>query len=423
MSSKRIGMEKHHNTVRPMPRRVMILALGAIAGLATAASGRMPDKFREEASEAQGGQAQAARHVGTIKAIKGNTLTLSTDEGTDIDVIVGDTTRIVRVEPGQKDLKGATAMQLKDLQVGDRVLVRGQPSADGKTFAASGVIAMKHSDVEAKKQQEREDWQKHGIGGLVGSVDTTDGIIKVSVGGAGATKEVAVHVSTSTVIRRYAPDSVKFDDAKVGTLDQVKAGDQLRARGTRSADGSEFEAAEIVTGAFRNIAGTISSIDTAANTLSVMDLIKKQPVEVKISAESQVRKLPPEVAQRIAARLKAAASGNAPAAPTAGGGAGAGQGAPATGAAGGNGGAGARQGGDLQQVLGRLPPSALTDLQKGDAVMIVSTEGSGTGQVTAITLVAGVEPILTASPQGAQGMALSPWSLGGEGAGGGEGNQ
>ena len=154
-----------------------------------------------------------------------------------------------------------------------------------------------------------------------------------------------------------------------------------------------------------------------------MDLIKKQPVVVKISAESQVRKFPPEMAQRIAARLKGAAGGNTPGAPT---------GAPGTGApehenaptrpTGGGNAPGGRQGSDLQQVLNRLPPVTIGELQKGDAVMIVSTEGSASGQVTAITLLAGVEPILTASPPGAQGMTLSPWSLGGEGAGGGEAN-
>jgi hypothetical protein len=62
-----------------------------------------------------------------------------------------------------------------------------------------------------------------------------------------------------------------------------------------------------------------------------------------------------------------------------------------------------------------LPNSKLADLQKGDAIVILSTEGGDTGVVTAIQLVAGVEPILTAAPNRS---LLSPWSLntsGGEG--------
>ena len=74
---------------------------------------------------------------------------------------------------------------------------------------------------------------------------------------------LAVHVSKETIIRRYAPDSVKFDDAKPGTLDQIKPGDQLRARGTKNADGNELAAEEIVSGTFRNVAGMVVATDPA----------------------------------------------------------------------------------------------------------------------------------------------------------------
>jgi hypothetical protein len=218
---------------------------------------------------------------------------------------------------------------------------------------------------------------------------------------------------------------VRFDDATPGTLAQIKTGDQLRARGVRSADGSEVTAEEIVAGTFRNIAGTISTVDAAASTLTVMDLLTKKPVLIKISAQSQVTKLTPEAAQGIAARTRGAAGSG-----------GRGTGAPAAGAegaaavagrrggAGRGGGAGgnARGGGgqeNLQQVVSRMPPATLADLQKGEAVMIVSTEGTDAGGVTAIMLVGGVEPIL-AAPAGAE-QTLSPWDLdaGGGGDGGG----
>jgi Domain of unknown function (DUF5666) len=377
------------------------------------------------------GKAPATKQLGAIKAIKGSTITLTTDAGTDVDLLVADTTRIVSVEPGQKDLKSAKPMQFSDLQVGDRILVLGRPSTDAKTFMPSSIIAMKHSDLEAKQQHERDEWQKHGIGGLVSAVDPAAGTVTIGVGSLGAATNVAVQTTKSTIIRRYAPDSVKFDDAKPGRLAEIKPGDQVRARGARSADGTTFAAEEIVTGAFRNIAGTISSIDAAANTVSVTDLITKQPVAVRISAESQIRKLPPEMAQRIAMRMKAGAAGGASGTPggTAASGAQGQANAPnappnPSGQGGGNpAAAGGGRAPDLQQFLTRLPANTLADLQKGDAVMIVSTEGSASGQVTAITLLAGIEPLLTASPRGAQGMMLSPWSLGGgEGGGGGDSN-
>jgi hypothetical protein len=379
-----------------------ILTIGTCGSLSAAAA----------ATEQQ--SAPVAREIGTIKAINGSIITLTTGAGADIEVLVEDTTRILCVEPGSKDLKSATPLPFKDLQTGDRVIVSGQPPADAKPFTAIRIVAMKHEDIEAKRQHEREEWQRHGIGGLVKSADSAAGSVVLGVGGLATAENVVVHITKDTIVRRYAPDSVQFDDAKPGNAASIHPGDQLRARGTRSADGKDFAADEIVTGAFRNIAGTITSVDAAANAISVLDAITKQPVVVKIPAESQIRKLPPEAAQRIAMRLKAAASGNAGMPGANASAAGPSQARPAAGSPGATAGGGRMGGGpDLEQLLSRMAPATLADLKKDDAVMIVSTEGGTLGQVTAITVVAGVEPILTASPRGAQAMTLSPWALGG----------
>jgi Domain of unknown function (DUF5666) len=375
-------------------------------------------------AQAQDAQAALARRIGAIKAISGNTLTLSQDSGPDVVVTVQPSARILRIAPGAKDLKDATPVQVQDLQVGDRVRVRGQ--ASGEAILAMEVIAMARTDLEARHQQEQQDWQKRGMGGLVSSVDAAAGTVTITVGGFGGTKNVAVHASKNTVIRRYAPDSVKFDDAKPSTLAEIHTGDQLRVRGDKSADGTEMTAEEIVTGSFRNVAGTVNAVDASAGTLRVQDLLSKKPIVVKITSESQLHKLPPEIAQRIAIRLKGALPPGAPAA--GGGGSAAGSNAAPSGAGGAsrpspsmaNGGAaggmggGMRQGGapDFQQILNRMPAVMLTDLHKGDAVLIVATEGSESG-ATAITLLSGVEPILQAAPRASQAMMLTPWSLGG----------
>jgi len=280
---------------------------------------------------------------------------------------------------------------------------------------------MKRVEIEQKRQQVEEDWQKRGVGGLVSVVDAARWTITIKVRSIGGSRDLAIHVTNHTVLRRYAPDSVKFSDAKPGTFDQIKPGDQLRALGARSADGNELTAQEIVSGSFRNIAGTVASVDAGAHEISVMDLITKRPIVVKFTADSQLRNMPPMMAQAVAARLKrgtpgASGGGERPPGGEGNGGAGPGPGSsagaehPFGGAAVGHGPGGAP---DLQQMLNRLPPARLTDLQKGEAVMIVSTQGAAPTEVTAITLLSGVEPILTASASSgaAQPMLLSPWSL------------
>jgi len=349
--------------------------------------------------------------VGTVKALSGNIITLTTDAGSTVDIVIQDSTRLVRIAPGQKDLKDATPIQLKELQVGDRILVRGQASDEGKSVAASSVVVMKESDVTAKQEHDREDWQKRGVGGLVSKVDTGNGTITLSAPALGDSKPVTIHISKITIIRRYSPDSVKFDDAKPGTLDQINAGDQLRARGVRSADGAELTADEVVSGTFRNIAGTVVSADAGNNTITVMDLVMKKPVTLRVTADSQLRKLPPLVAQRIALRLRDSPDG-ATGTSTPGGGQPAKEGP--TMPSGNAGGSRPGSAPDFQQMLKRMPAVALADLQKGDAVMIVSTEGTASTQPTAITLLSGVEPILSASPNSNRAaMLLSPWNLGG----------
>jgi hypothetical protein len=252
----------------------------------------------------------------------------------------------------------------------------------------------------------------------------------------GEKKNLAVHLSKDTILRRYAPDSVKFDDARSAPLAQVLPGDQLRARGSRTADGTELTAVEIVSGTFRNISGILSAVDPSASTMTLQDLATKKPVTVKITSESQLRKLNPQMAQRIALRLKGIPAGSA--APSADGSVSAANtpqspnshgtpaGSPRAGGASsggpgqsGFGGMGRAGGGppDLQQAISRMPASAVSDFQKGDAVMLVATEGGPGGMPTAITLLGGVEPILQASPTSNASTILSPWSLG-SGAGG-----
>jgi hypothetical protein len=406
-------------------KRLRLIAVFACAclGASSGANARTAERLTlgTQQSAPAAAASAATRPVGTIKTITGKTMVLSTDAGTEVTVQVQDDAKLVRIAPGQKDLKDAAPIQLSDLQTGDRILVRGKMADDGKTVLAASVIAMKSTDIAAKQAHERDEWQRHGVGGLVKSIDATSGAITISTNGLGVAKEVAVRASQQTILRRYAPNSVKFDDAKPAPIDQIKVGDQLRARGTRNADGTELTADEVVSGTFRNIAGTVSAIDTGAGAITVMDLVTKKLVTVEITKDTQLRKLTPQMAQMIAMRLKgggteaaggangAASGASAPAKPAES--AAAGGQATAPGGAGRPGGAGgAARSGDFQQALSRMPASTLADLQKGDAVMIVTTEGTQEGGVTAITLLAGVEPLLQAS--GASTI-LTPWTMSG----------
>jgi hypothetical protein len=390
-------------------------ALGAFAAIAA----------QPGATAAQAPAPNAARQlVGAIKSVSGTTLTLAPDTGAEVNVEVRPNVRVLKVAPGETNLAKAAAIQFGDLQVGDRVLIQAAPGGDPQAFVAIRVIAMKKNEVDAKKEADRLDWQRRGVAGLVSAVDGSTGTVTISTGGLAGARTVTVKTSEATKVRRYAPDSVLFDDAVPGATAQIKTGDQLRARGTRSADGSELAADEIVAGTFRNISGVINAVDAAANTVTVNDLATKKAIVIKVTAQSQVTKLTPDAAQAVAARNRGTAAGARDGGATTRGNPG-GQAAERGNAAGGGrgmgrgAGAGAAAEGNLQQIVSRMPPATLADFSKGQAVMVVSTEGTAAG-VTAITLLGGVEPIL-AAPNGNQ-QTLAPWSLGGgNGGDGGDG--
>jgi hypothetical protein len=373
------------------------------------------------------------RFIGSITAINGNNVTVKTASGDVHQFEIPSSAPIRRIEPGQTSLSNAVTIPLSDLAVGDRLLVLLGANSTGATPQATEIVAIKHEDVVKRQEQQAQAWSE-GVGGLVKSVDPATGVIVVSAGAGLTPKTVTVHTTPSTLLKRYAPASVSYAQATPAPIADIHAGDQLMARGTKNADGTEINAEEVVSGSFRNVSGLISSVDPANQAISVKDLQTKKPVTIHITPEAQMRELPERMAQFIAMRLKGQAPGGMGggrgqfARPQNGGGAGAGAGGGGAGQGGMHGGGAGMAGGgrgemNPQQVLSRAPEIKFSDLKKGEAVMLVATQG--TTDVTAITLIAGVEPLLEAP---ASQDLLSSWSMNnGSGAaesagGGGEGS-
>ena len=354
-------------------------------------------------------QASAAPHpAGTVKSTSSDGFVLTTTAGQDVTVNVPAAAKVLIVPPGAKDLTAATAGSVTDVQTGDRALVTGTAGDTGTTVTAVRVILMKSTAIAQTHAAEEAAWTRGG-GGIVKSVDPATGKIEISSG----LRTVTVTTTPATIVRRYSNGSVRFEDAVKSDLASIQPGDQLRVQGTRSPDGTTIAADEIVTGSFKNYSGLLIAVDVAASTVTLKDLTTKKVVTVAVTPNSDVRRLPPMAAQMIAARMRAGANG------TGAGGASAAQ-RPASGTppAAGEGqqgtAAGARRAGmDLSQMLSRLPTETIAGLKAGDAVMIVATSPSGQATPSsAVTLLAGVEPILTAAPSG-EGMTLTPWSVGG----------
>lgn len=340
--------------------------------------------------------------TGDVTSIVSGKIVLQTKDGA-LDVILNDKTEYKRVPPDNPSLKAAVASSLSDVAVGDKLMVTGIFPDDRKTLPARSVYLMTKSDIAQKQVKESERWATKGISGRVAAVDQITKQIKIDVRGLANTTSVVLTPKDGAKILRYAPNSVKFSEAKKSSVNEIQAGDMLRALGDKSADGASFAAEEIVTGAFRTVAGTVKTVDVAKNEIVITDLQSNKDVTIGLGSASVMKKFPEEMAQRMAGLAGGQPGGARP-----GSGAGpAGQGrpqangAPAGGAPAGQGGSGRGMGGGgargIDDMLERFPNITAADLKVGDKVAVSSTRTDTPERITAIKLLAGVEPFLRAA--------------------------
>jgi Cu/Ag efflux protein CusF len=353
--------------------------------------------------------------IGEVTSIDaaGKQIKLKGDDGTALTVILGDSTSFLRVAPGEKDLKKATKIAFADVMVGDRALALEKDSA----APARAVIIMTKADLAQKHQHDQAEWQTRGVAGTVSALSADSKQVTITTRGR-EPKTIVIDASAAN-FQRYSPDSIKFADAKPSSFADLQPGDTVRALGEKNTDGTSLKAEEVISGAFETIAGTVDSVDPATGEVHITNLQTKKPVVVRTNPSTLLRRLDPQVAAQLARRLRPADTTSAAGGPEAGGrpagappqggspqGESGGPGGPRRGF-GGPGGAG----GDLQQILERMPQLSLSELKKGDAVIVSSSKVPGVSTITAFSFVAGVEPFLAAAPRTAGQVNLGSWNL------------
>lgn len=316
--------------------------------------------------------------MGVVSELKPDTrqVIVTTTAGSQVAVTLSDRTVYMRIPPGEKSKDKFIKIAPTDFAVGDSVFARGRMTDDRKSMPALEFYVMSKGDIAEKKERERSEWSKRGIAGTISALNGETKEITVDARTPEGPKPIVVATTGETKFRRYAADSVRFSDAQPGAFADLKVGDQLRALGTKSADGSRFTPEEIVTGSFQTISGTITEIDAEKKEIKIKDLQSQQPITIAVTKDSAMRKLTPEIITALSAPAKAS--------------------------------------GDLQEMFDRLPAFTLAELKAGDSIVISSTKGTDPARVTAIAVVSGVGPLLQ-NKQAARTTAVSlgAMSLGG----------
>ena len=295
-------------------------------------------------------------------------LTIHSDSGATVSVQTDTRTTIVRIPAGERTLANAVPIQFGDIMIGDRVLSNG--SRGGESFLAQRVVVMPAAEVEKKRQHDLDDWKQRGVGGIVRETNAQAGTIALELRGSGAGTRLMIETTKAT-FRRYVPGSLKFEDARASKFDEVHAGDQLRALGSKTSEGN-FVAEQVVSGAFRTIGVTVTAVDQTVGKITAATLDQKKPVTISINKDSVLHRITPPVATAIAQKAKGdapkPAAGAKPTSPVI----------------------------DVQQMIDTLPTISLSDLKAGDVLAVTGAVESDNLQLVAIKIAAGVDLVLRA---------------------------
>jgi co-chaperonin GroES (HSP10) len=344
------------------------------------------------------------RARGEVKAVDSaaKQMIVKTDGGSLVTVVLADSTNYLRIAPGETTLDKATKITLADVGEGDRVMAMGKVSEDRKTVPARVLVVMSKVDIAKKQEAERAEWKRRGVLGIITALKPETKEITITTRSMAGQQPVTIPVSDKVEMRRYAPDSIKFSDAKPASFEELIVGDQLRALGDRSTDGASFNAETVVTGSFKTVAGVVTAIDAATGEVKINDMQTKQPLTIVVKQDAVLRKFP-AAGEMGGGMMMGGRSG--------GGGAG-GQGGPpgAGGPAGVRTGAGG--GMNIQDMLERLPTIAIADVKVGDTIIVSSTRGADPTRLTAISLISGADTLLNMlaarQPQAASQTAPNP---------------
>ena len=367
------------------------VAIGSILSFSTEALAAQTPPAATASQQASDPAITPNGAIGEVKVIDapGKQLIIKTDAGSLVTVVLSDATSYMRVAPGETTLSKATKIAFTDVGEGDRVFARGTVADDRKTVPARVVIVMNKVDIAKKQELEREEWKKRGLLGVITALKPETKEITITSRTLAGQQSILIPVSDKVEMRRYAPDSIKFADAKSAKFEELKVGDQLRALGDRNPEGTQFTAEKVVTGSFKNAAGVVTAIDAATGEIKINDLQTKQPLTVVVKADAVLRKFP-AADQMGAMMMSRGGPGGSPA--------GAAPGATAQPPAGGGpGGGGVRTGGggmNMQDMLERLPTIAIADVKIGDTIIVSSTQGADPTRLTAISLISGADTLL-----------------------------
>jgi|RhiMethySRZTD1v2_1073278.scaffolds.fasta_scaffold01929_20 hypothetical protein len=322
-----------------------------------------------------GGENSVWRVIGEVQLVDrtANKISVKTDAGEIVAVTLDSRTIYLKVPPGQINLDKASKVSLSDVAPNDRVLARGRIAED-KTPLANQVIVMSKADIQQARAQEQAKWRQRGVIGVITAISSGGKLeATAQVRDQGGTKTMTLAFTGNTRFRRYAPDSVDFENTKPGAFADLKVGDQVRALGDKTPDGSRAVIEEIVSGSFLTVSGSVIEANAETGEIKIAQLSNRRPLTISISKNSKVRRVSQQMVALLVEKSLAAATVQQPQA----------QPKPAT----------SPRGPDLQELFEQAPQIPITNVKPGEIIIVSSSKGDDPSKIVAIAMLTGVDPV------------------------------
>jgi hypothetical protein len=340
----------------------IFLSVAAVLAWVVMAPGAQARVYGQAAGRADGDEVRSGV-LGEVTTLDraGGQLMLKTDAGQTLQVSLDEKTLYRRVAPGEQSVSKADKITLADVSVGDRVYAQGKVEPGQTSLRTRYILVMSKAAIAGMRERESEDWRRRGIVGVVTAVDPERKEVKVERRAGGAAEALTLKADAAKFYR-YSPDSSLFSDARASSLAELKPGDMVRARGDRG-EGGVFTAQDVVSGSFRTVGGTVTSVSPDAAEVKMEEVPTRKPLTVVVNRNTVLRRMSPADASLFARKP-------------------------------GEGAAGAQGGADFQTILERQPALALSEIKPGDMILVSSSKGGDPARMTAITLVAGMDALL-----------------------------
>ena len=288
-------------------------------------------------------------------------ISVKTAEGQTVNIKVTEKATFARIKPTDKTLEKATQITIRDIIPNSRILARGEMSKDTNEFAAQMIVVVAE-DNAAPTNSDRTNIQ-----GVVSRIDIAKKEITIKGFIASTPREITINASSTNInFRRYAANSIKFNDSLPSGFENIKVGDQLKGTGKLSIEGLSFSPETIISGTFRTIGGSILSIDLSDKVITVSDMQSRQPIKIKIDPEINLKKLTTEKSKEL---ITLSLNKNSQKL----------GGAPVT--------------GDLKSFFDTLPATSLEQLKVGSSIIMSAILGDNNTPSTAFQMLTDVEPL------------------------------